>query len=180
MSDFLESSNGVKDDEIVVLVPKASESEDEQKSFSVLYGVAKVSNLVSELVQYDESGRLQSVPLPNVSSKSLGQVVRFMTEHNKVNMNTIQTPLTDVDMAKLVNEPFATMITSFSQEELFEIVLAAHYMDVQPLTNLCCARIATMIKGKTPDEIRKTFNIVGDFTPEEENQVREDNNWCED
>ena len=25
-----------------------------------------------------------------------------------------------------------------------------------------------MIKGKTPEEIRKLFNIVGEFTPEEE------------
>jgi hypothetical protein len=31
-----------------------------------------------------------------------------------------------------------------------------------------------MIKGKTPEEIRKTFNIVNDFTPEEEAQVRMD------
>jgi len=37
-----------------------------------------------------------------------------------------------------------------------------------------------MIKGKTPDEIRETFNIVNDFTPEEEAQVRAENTWCED
>lgn len=29
-----------------------------------------------------------------------------------------------------------------------------------------------MIKGKAPDEIRKTFNIKNDFTPAEEEQVR--------
>ena len=28
--------------------------------------------------------------------------------------------------------------------------------------------MANMIKGKTPEEIRKLFNIVNDFTPEEE------------
>ena len=40
------------------------------------------------------------------------------------------------------------------------------------LTGFCsdvgCKTVANMIKGKTPEEIRKLFNIVNDFTPEEE------------
>jgi S-phase kinase-associated protein 1 len=53
-------------------------------------------------------------------------------------------------------------------------------MDIKPLLDLTCAAVASMIKGKTPEEIRKTFNIVNDFTPEEEAQVREENKWCEE
>merc|ERR1712048_621191 len=33
-------------------------------------------------------------------------------------------------------------------------------------------------KEKTPEEIRKTFNIKNDFTPSEEEQVRKENEWC--
>jgi len=40
--------------------------------------------------------------------------------------------------------------------------------------------VAGMIKGKTPEDIRKTFNIKNDFTPEEEEQVRKENEWCEE
>ena len=39
---------------------------------------------------------------------------------------------------------------------------------------------ANMIKGKSPEEIRKTFNITNDFTPEEEEQIRRENEWAED
>eukprot|EP01036_Dinobryon_divergens_P032521 gene32521-42131_t len=46
-----------------------------------------------------------------------------------------------------------------------------------PLPNV---KSAIRAKGKTPEEIRKTFNIVNDFTPEEEAAVREENKWCED
>lgn len=37
-----------------------------------------------------------------------------------------------------------------------------------------------MIKGKTPEEIRKTFNIKNDFSASEEEQVRKENEWCEE
>lgn len=37
-----------------------------------------------------------------------------------------------------------------------------------------------MIKGKSPEEIRKTFNIQNDFTPEEEEQIRRENEWAEE
>jgi S-phase kinase-associated protein 1 len=37
-----------------------------------------------------------------------------------------------------------------------------------------------MIKGKTVEEIRKTFNIVNDFTPEEESQIKKENEWAEE
>ena len=66
------------------------------------------------------------------------------------------------------------------QEMLFELILAANYMDIKPLLDLTCAKVASMIKGKTPEQIRKTFNIQNDFTPEEEEAVRAENKWAED
>merc|ERR1719263_1061636 len=65
------------------------------------------------------------------------------------------------------------------QTDLFELILAANYLDIKPLLDLTCAQVASMIKGRTPDEIRKIFNISSDFTPEEEIKVRADNPWLE-
>ncbi len=63
---------------------------------------------------------------------------------------------------QVVQEWYATFV-NVEQEVLFELILAANYMDIKPLLDLTCATVASMIKGKTPEEIRKTFNIVNDF-----------------
>ena len=53
-------------------------------------------------------------------------------------------------------------------------------MDIQGLLDLGCKTVANMIKGKSVEEIRETFNITNDFTPEEEEQIRIQNEWIED
>lgn len=51
-------------------------------------------------------------------------------------------------------------------------------MDLQGLLSLCAEKIASLIKGKTVKEIRKTFNIVNDFTPEEEADYMKKYEWA--
>ena len=59
-------------------------------------------------------------------------------------------------------------------------VQAANYLDIKALLDVGCKTVANMIKGKSPEEIRKTFNIQNDFTPEEEDQIRRENEWAEE
>ena len=50
-------------------------------------------------------------------------------------------------------------------------------MDINPLIKLASAKIASLLKGKTTLEIRKDFNIEGDFTQEEEQQMIKEEAW---
>ncbi|KAJ5661560.1 S-phase kinase-associated protein 1A [Penicillium maclennaniae] len=60
------------------------------------------------------------------------------------------------------------------------LLQAANYLDIKALLDVGCKTVANMIKGKSPEEIRKTFNIQNDFTPEEEDQIRRENEWAEE
>lgn len=72
------------------------------------------------------------------------------------------------NLADIVEPYDASFIEIENLEELFDIILAANYLDIKSLLDLACAKVAILIKGKTPEEIRQTFNIPNDFTPEEE------------
>ena len=126
----------------------------------------------------DEDG-ITEIPLPNVKAAVLKKVIEFCQHHRSEPMTEIEKPLKSAQMAEVVQKWYADFV-AVEQVLLFELILAANYMDIKPLLDLTCATVASMIKGKTPEEIRKTFNIANDFSPEEEAQVREENKWCEE
>jgi len=132
----------------------------------------------------DAEQNIPEIPLPNVKSSVLAKIVEYCNHHatnyHAGLMAKIQIPLKSANMAEVVDEWDANFVGTMDQEMLFELILAANYMDIKSLIDLTLAKVASMIKGKTPQEIRKTFNIVNDFTPEEEAQVLEENKWCEE
>jgi len=62
--------------------------------------------------------------------------------------------------------------------QIFQVILAANYLDIPDLIDAACLKIAHLIKGKTPQQIRDMFNIANDFTPEEEEEVKRQNAWA--
>jgi len=111
------------------------------------------------------------VPLPNVSSKILARVIEYGKFHVKARRE-------NESEAKV--KEFNSEFVKVDQATLFEIILAANYLNMKNLLDLTCMTVANMMKGKTPEEIRKTFNIKNDFTQEEEEEVRKENQWAFD
>jgi len=139
--------------------------------------VAMMSELVKTMVEGDREST--DIPLPNVKGGVLRKVVEYLKYHVDQPAKPIDKPLKSANMAEVVSQWDADFV-DVDQELLFELILAANYMDIKPLLDLTCAKVASMIKGKNPEQIRKTFNITNDFTPEEEEAVKAENKWAEE
>ena len=117
------------------------------------------------------------VPLNNVKSNILKKIKEYLEHYENTEPKEIERPLPSQNFKDCVDEWDNTYI-DVDLDLIFELILGANYMDIKPLLELASAKVASIIKGKTTEEIRKTFGITNDFTPEEEQQIIEENKWC--
>lgn len=144
--------------------------------------VAERSMLIKNMLEDvgDESiTQSNPIPIPNVNEAVLRKVIEWC-EHHKNDPPQAQDDESDARKKTTDIEEWDQKFMQVDQEMLFEIILASNYLDIKPLLDVGCKTVANMIKGKSPEEIRKTFNITNDFTPEEEEQIRRENEWAED
>lgn len=135
-----------------------------------------IKNLIEDLPEDEVAG--QAIPISNVNEAVLRKVIEWCEHHR----NDPPTTDDDADTRKKTTdiEEWDQKFMQVDQEMLFEIILAANFLDIKPLLDVGCKTVANMIKGKSPEDIRKTFNITNDFTAEEEEQIRRENEWAED
>ncbi|KAL4303655.1 hypothetical protein GQ457_10G024000 [Hibiscus cannabinus] len=140
------------------------------ETFEVEEAVAVESQTIKHMIEDDCADNV--IPLPNVTSKVLSKVIEYCKKH--VDAAADDKEKNPEDEIKAWDADFVKV----DQNTLFDLILAANYLNIKSLLELTCQTVADMIKGKTPEEIRKTFNIMNDFTPEEEEEVRRENQWA--
>jgi len=94
------------------------------------------------------------IALDNVNSRSFAKVLEYCIAHC--------TPgITDL---KTWDNKFVKVEPSI----LCELASAAYHLEIKPMVDLTCYAIAQLLKGNTPEEIRRIFNIIYDFGPEDD------------
>ena len=152
-----------------------------------------ILDLSEYLKSMKENGGIQNnrVVLDMIQGSTLTKIIEFCiilisrvhfigTYHLDKPIAEIERPLKSSNMRDVVSEWDAHFI-NMETEALMDLIVSANFLIIQPLLEVAyefiqllissCAKVASMIKGKSPEEIRSTFNIVNDFTPEEEAKV---------
>lgn len=153
--------------------------------FESTVGVVKQAATIRNLIA--DCDLQHPVPLPNVDARIMSKVLEFLqyhAEHPTVGaVGGADGGAAGAAVAAPENPNTAWnkgWCAQHPQNELFELILAANYLDIEELLDATCTAVAGMMKGKTTEELRATFNIKNDFTPEEEEQIRKENAWCEE
>jgi S-phase kinase-associated protein 1 len=141
------------------------------ETFEIDETVALESQTIKHMIEDNcaDSG----IPIPNITGQILAKVIEYCKKHAEVASSEEEKPRNEDDL-KAWDKDFINV----DQATLFELILAANYLNIRNLLDLTCQAVADSIKDKTPEEIRKIFNIKNDFTPEEEEELRRENSWA--
>ncbi|XXG86231.1 hypothetical protein AAC387_Pa11g1164 [Persea americana] len=137
------------------------------ETFDVDEAVALQSQIIKHMIEDDCADN--GIPLPNISGKILAKVIEYCKKH-------VEMPKDADDRA--TEEELKAWDAEFvkvDQAMLFDLILAANYLNIKSLLDLTCRTVADMMRGKTAKELSKTFNIKTSYTPEEEEEVRREN-----
>ncbi|KAJ2827135.1 hypothetical protein GGI24_002725, partial [Coemansia furcata] len=156
------------------VILQSSDKVDFKVDHDVAIQSVLIKNLLEDIGESDEP-----IPLPNVTAVVLTKVIEYCEAH-KGDPAPIQDDLDEIPKRSDDILPWDETFMKVGNELLFELLLAANYMDIKPLLELGCKTVANMIRNKTAEEIRTMFNIVDDFTPEEREQIKKENEWAAD
>ena len=136
----------------------------ERTKFKVPTNILPVSIMITimlENVDFDDEDLEESerdIPLLNINDKCLKKVIEFMEHYHVEKMPDIKKPLISSLLEDCVQKWYVDFI-DVDDDFLYSLINAANYMDIQPLLNLGCAKVALSIRNKPPEEIREILKL---------------------
>ena len=108
-----------------------------------------------DMMEDEDEDDMAPVPIPNVDSVTFKRVMEYSEHYSSHPMKIIEKPMLSYDMKDNVEYFYANFINSLTTVEVFQVLLAAIFMDVKPLATLAGSKIGSLIKGKTSAEVQE-------------------------
>lgn len=143
-------------------------------SFEVEEAVARQFQIVAHMIE-DDCVR-EAIPIANVTGNILSKAIEYCEKHVEEEGGALLDDEEEEAEKKL--QIWDTEFMKPYEEDMdmvFQLILAANYLNIKGFLDLTCRTAANYIKDKQPEEVRKIFNIENDFTPEEEAEILKEN-----
>jgi len=131
---------------------------------------AQRSELLKGLIQDYEDN---DIPMTDIRGDILKKVVEYLEHYKSTEPKEITRPLPSNNLGDVTDEWDISYLNNIDLDSTFDLINAANYMDIKPLLDLSCAKIASLMKGKSAEEIRTMFSIECDLSEEELKEYEE-------
>jgi len=108
------------------------------------------------------------IPLPTISSAMLEKAIEWATLYRDAYIVT-ENEEDDTDL------DWEAEFFKRNQGVLIGLINAANDLMIKPMLEASCKATAKWMEGKPVEEIRKFFNLTNDLTPQEEDELRREN-----
>ncbi|XP_028751646.1 cullin-1-like isoform X2 [Neltuma alba] len=136
--------------------------------FVVNYDVALMLESIKDMVESEATSTANSTIPLKLSSKILIKVIQYCYKH--VESSNFEGKTSGVDL-----KDWDVKFVEVNNATLFDLILASNYLNIKSLLDLASQKVGDMMKGKTPEEIRKMFNIKDEFEPKEDEEFLKEN-----
>lgn len=138
----------------------------------------------NEILSSENKKEELTIPIINIEDKTIIKIIEFAEyfikdKDNSKKIKNIPKPLPNTDLKEIIPDWYYNFINNMDIENIFLIIKASNFLEINELLELACCMVANIIRGKSVEEIREKFGIINDFTPEEEEEIKKENNWCE-
>ena len=136
----------------ITLIPSLEEGQPEDFAESVTMQDLKLSPPLYKRISKKRSPCVVDV---NVSGKVLEILCVYLRHRNGRHPAQIKAPVQATRMNKIVDKFDAAYVDHLFNKRatFYEVLAAAHSLKIDPLLDLCSAKIASVIKGRTPTEM---------------------------
>jgi S-phase kinase-associated protein 1 len=112
----------------------------------------------SSYLQSFLSSSAATIDLPSVQAEELEKIFEFCSHYEAISPAPIEQPLKSADLKDAVPAWDAAFI-ELAPASLLALIQAASVLDVRPLLQLGCAKLASIIKSQTSEDLKQTFNL---------------------
>lgn len=153
MSEICGSVNNLSidnDEKFDTLMLKSSEGRLFCVGKKTIYQSSVIKNMYEDIEGSEPDIR---IPLTTIDSETLERILIYCDHHKHDEPTDEPLPkfeyMSDWDK-EYINLPYDTLV---------KLVIAANFLDIKALLDLCCKAIADSIKDKSTEEIRKLFKM---------------------
>ncbi|KAJ2777520.1 hypothetical protein GGI15_004476 [Coemansia interrupta] len=125
-----------------------------------------------------EDGKTTNKLDEKVKDAAFAKALEFCT-HHKDDPSPIERPEEEDSPRTLDMTPWDEKFINMDTQLLVDVVNLANLLKIDRMVTVACMRIADMVRDKSAEQIREMFGVAEDFTEEEREQIRKENEWQE-